>query len=216
MCFKACSVVSIKRVVVVSSISAVHMNPNWPKDRVMDEDCWSDKEYCKISEEAYNWYYLAKTMAESEALEYAKKNTVEAVTVCPSWVMGPMLQPSINSSSTCLIILLQGKFETVKNKNNVFVDVRDVAETLLLVYEKQEASGRYSCGAHHFRFGNLTDKLQAMYPNYNYPKNFVEVDEELKLSSEKLMRLGWKYRSLEETLVDTVKCIEETVLLNKD
>lgn len=47
---KACSVMSIKRVVIVSSIGAVYMNPNWPKDRVMDEDCWSDKEYCKISE----------------------------------------------------------------------------------------------------------------------------------------------------------------------
>lgn len=47
---KACSVMSIKRVVMVSSIGAVTMNPNWPKDRVMDEDCWSDIEYCKISE----------------------------------------------------------------------------------------------------------------------------------------------------------------------
>ncbi|RWR72748.1 Cinnamoyl-CoA reductase 2 [Cinnamomum micranthum f. kanehirae] len=207
---KACSVMSIKRVVVVSSIGAVHMNPNWPKDKVMDEDCWSDKEYCKISEEAFNWYSLSKTMAESEALEYAKKNTLEVVTVCPSWVMGPMLQPSINSSSTFLILLLQGKFETIENKNYVLVDVRDVAEALLLVYEKQEASGRYICGAHHFRYRDLIHKLQAMYPNYNYPKNFVEVDEELKLSSEKLMRLGWKYRSLEETLVDTVEYIEET------
>lgn len=47
---QASSVMSVKRVVVVSSASAVTMNPNWPKDRIMDEDCWSDMENCKISE----------------------------------------------------------------------------------------------------------------------------------------------------------------------
>ena len=53
---KACSVASVKRVVLVSSISAVTMNPNWPKDKVMDEDCWSDKEYCKTSKVIFmNW-----------------------------------------------------------------------------------------------------------------------------------------------------------------
>ncbi|XP_077215760.1 cinnamoyl-CoA reductase 2-like isoform X3 [Tasmannia lanceolata] len=44
---KACSAARVKRVVVVSSIATVMMNPNWPQDRVMDENCWSDMEYCK-------------------------------------------------------------------------------------------------------------------------------------------------------------------------
>lgn len=44
---KACSEAKVGRVVVVSSVSAVAMIPNWPKDRVMDESCWSDKDYCK-------------------------------------------------------------------------------------------------------------------------------------------------------------------------
>lgn len=44
---KACSKAKVKRVVYVSSASAVLMNPSWLKEQVMDETCWSDKEYCK-------------------------------------------------------------------------------------------------------------------------------------------------------------------------
>lgn len=44
---KASSEAGVKRVVVVSSGAAVVMNPNWPKGKVMDEDCWSDEQYCK-------------------------------------------------------------------------------------------------------------------------------------------------------------------------
>lgn len=44
---KACSEAKVGRVVVVSSVAAVLMKPNWPKDQVMDETCWSDKEYCR-------------------------------------------------------------------------------------------------------------------------------------------------------------------------
>jgi len=36
------------------------------------------------------------------------------------------------------------------------------------------------------------------------------------MSSEKLKMLGWKYRPLKDTLVDTVECYEEAGLLNTD
>lgn len=43
---KACSESNIKRIVIVSSVAAVLVTPNWPKDKVKDETCWSDQEYC--------------------------------------------------------------------------------------------------------------------------------------------------------------------------
>lgn len=46
---KACSEANVKRVVVVSSVAAVTMNPNWPRAQVKDESCWSDTEYCKTT-----------------------------------------------------------------------------------------------------------------------------------------------------------------------
>lgn len=60
--------------------------------------------------------------------------------------------------------------EAIENRVRMMVDVRDVAEALLLVYEKPEASGRYICAPHPIRIRDLVEKLKAKYPNYNYPK----------------------------------------------
>lgn len=50
------------------------------------------------------------------------------------------------------------------------VDVRDVAEALILAYEKPEAEGRYICTAHIFKAKSMVDMLKSIYPDYNYPK----------------------------------------------
>lgn len=44
---KACSEAKVKKVVYVSSTAAVMFNPNFPKGKVLDEDCWSDEEHCR-------------------------------------------------------------------------------------------------------------------------------------------------------------------------
>lgn len=37
----------VRRVVFTSSIGAVHMDPNRHPDKVVDETCWSDLDFCK-------------------------------------------------------------------------------------------------------------------------------------------------------------------------
>lgn len=37
----------VKRVVFTSSIGAVYMNPNRDPQAIVDENCWSDLEFCK-------------------------------------------------------------------------------------------------------------------------------------------------------------------------
>ncbi|XP_052203394.1 cinnamoyl-CoA reductase 1-like isoform X2 [Diospyros lotus] len=96
---------NVKRVVFVSSAAAVSMNPAWPEGQVKDEACWSDKEYCRKTN---NWYCLSKTEAESEALEFAKRSGLDVVRVCPTHVLGPKLQSSTNASILVLIKLLKG------------------------------------------------------------------------------------------------------------
>ncbi|KAK3232092.1 hypothetical protein Dsin_003973 [Dipteronia sinensis] len=157
----ACLKAKAKRVVVVSSIGAVIVNPNWPKDQAMDEECWSDRDSCKTTK---NYYCLGKTIAESEAFEYAKRGELDIVTVCPSIVIGTMLQPTINSSSLLLLTMLKE---------------------------------------------NFVDSMHV------YHDSFTEVDDCEKLSSEKLQDLGWKYRPLEESIVDSVMNYEERGLLLK-
>jgi nucleoside-diphosphate-sugar epimerase len=57
----------------------------------------------------------------------------------------------------------------MNNKLWHIVDVRDVADALLLLYEKPESSGRYICSSDHICTRDLVNLLK-MYPKYNYPE----------------------------------------------
>ncbi|KAA3453524.1 cinnamoyl-CoA reductase 2-like [Gossypium australe] len=208
---RACVESNVKRVVVVSSVAAVSLNPRWPVGQIKDEACWSDKEYCAATK---NWYCLSKTEAESEAFEFAKKSGLDVVSVCPTLILGPLLQSTINASSKVLINLLKEGYDSLENKIRRIVDVRDVAQALLLVYENPAAEGRYICTAHTIKARDLVDKLRSMFPQYNYPKSFTEGGEEDTVSSEKLQRLGWSYRPLEETLVDSIESYKKAGILD--
>uniref|UniRef100_A0A2P2NYV8 Cinnamoyl-CoA reductase family protein n=1 Tax=Rhizophora mucronata TaxID=61149 RepID=A0A2P2NYV8_RHIMU len=208
---EACVRAKAKRVVLVSSVAAVNMNPSLPTDQVIDESCWSSKEHCRATK---NWYCFSKVEAESKAWEYAKRTGLDLIVICPTLILGPVLQSSINASSRVLIKLLKGGHESMENKHRWVVDVRDVAEALVLVHEKPEAEGRYICTAHGVTTRNLVEKLRGMYPNYSFPKNWIDVEgEEGKVSSERLQRLGWSFCPLEETLVDSVESYRKAGML---
>ncbi|VVA23178.1 PREDICTED: cinnamoyl-CoA reductase [Prunus dulcis] len=208
---KACLEAKVKRVVFVSSVAAVIMNPRWSEGQLLDETCWSDKEYCRKTE---NWYSLSKTSAEWEALEFARRNGLDLVTVCPTLILGPILQSTVNASTLVLIKLLKEGYESLENKVRMIVDVRDVAQAVLVAYAKPEAEGRYICTGHHIKARDLVEELRSIYPDYNYPNNFMEVEEQQRLSYEKLQRLGWSARPLNETLVDSVESYKEAGLLD--
>jgi len=48
------------------------------------------------------------------------------------------------------------------------VDVRDVADALLLVYEKAESSGRYLCAPDRVSTKDMLNILKSICPDYNY------------------------------------------------
>jgi hypothetical protein len=56
-----------------------------------------------------DWYYLSKAMAEREAFAYAAKTELDAVTICPSLVIGPLMQSTVNSSSKILLNYFKGR-----------------------------------------------------------------------------------------------------------
>jgi nucleoside-diphosphate-sugar epimerase len=47
-------------------------------------------------------------MAELEAFNYAKRTGLDVVTLCPSLVIGPLLQSTVNASSGVLVDFLTG------------------------------------------------------------------------------------------------------------
>nr|XP_043613493.1 cinnamoyl-CoA reductase 1-like [Erigeron canadensis] len=206
---KACCEVNVKKVVYVSSVAAVAVLPNRP-DRPLDETFWSDQDFCRSNND---WYCLSKTKAEREAWEFSKTNGIDFKSVCPTLVIGPMLQSSMNASSLALIKYLRDGNEEVENRLRLFVDVRDLAKALLLAYEKPEANGRYICTSHEIRAKELVEMLKKYYPDYKYPTKYTEPKGVFSASSEKLQKLGWSYRPLEETLVDSVENYSQNGLL---
>ncbi|KAH9302374.1 hypothetical protein KI387_013957, partial [Taxus chinensis] len=164
---KACSVAKVKRVIMTSSVAAIFLNPNRPMDTLLDESCWSDPEYCKA---AQNWYFLSKTVSEQGAWNFSRENGLDLITICASWILGPMLQTTMNASCLSLFKLLTGEYERRDNKVIHMIDVRDCAKSHVLAYEALSAAGRYLCTAHKFKTAELIDILQRLYPQYTYPK----------------------------------------------
>ncbi|CAN6440915.1 unnamed protein product [Victoria cruziana] len=196
---KASSEARVKRVVFVSTGATITMTPNPPNDNFYDERCWSDIEFLRAK--------------ENSRLGNMQRSGLDLITLCPTMNLGPMLQGNVNGSSVFLINLLRGEKENIQNVIHVIVDVRDVAEALILVYENSEATGRYICNAHHIRARDLVEILISLYPQYNYPKQFTDVAHDKHVSPKKLKGLGWRFRPLEETLVDAIQCFCQRGLL---
>ncbi|VAI33847.1 unnamed protein product [Triticum turgidum subsp. durum] len=200
---EAASAAKVRRLVVVSSIVAVDINPkDWPTDKIKDESCWSDREFCRK-----DWYSVSKITAEEAALEYGRRTGLDVVTLNPAVVFGPLLQPTVNASSQFLIYFLKGGPDRMRNKLWHIVDVRDTADALLLLYEAPEAAGRHICAPHVITARDLLDLLKRMYPGY-------PLDHPAPMTTDKLRKLGWSCRSLEETITDSVEFCRQAGFLD--
>ena len=62
-----------------------------------------------------------------------------------------------------------GDRDTVDDKMKNVVDVRDVAEALVRVYETPEASGRYICRSYPMSMTEILEIIKSFYPNLSYP-----------------------------------------------
>lgn len=53
------------------------------------------------------WYPLSKTLAEGAAWKFAKENGIDLVTLHPGYVIGPLLQPTLNFTSEVFLNLIK-------------------------------------------------------------------------------------------------------------
>jgi nucleoside-diphosphate-sugar epimerase len=54
------------------------------------------------------WYMVSKTLAEEAAWKFAKEKGIDLVAINPSVVIGPLLQPTLNTSAGLISNLLNG------------------------------------------------------------------------------------------------------------
>ncbi|KAL2478424.1 NAD(P)-binding Rossmann-fold superfamily protein [Forsythia ovata] len=213
---RSCSKVpSIKRVVVTSSMASVIFNKN-PRnpDVVIDETWFSDSVFC---EETKQWYPLSKTLAEEAARTFADENGIDLVTIHPGYVLGPLLQPTLNLTSEAFVNLIKEGNEIWRDGVYRYVDVRDVAHAHILAFENPSASGRYCLVGSVAYSAEALKILNRLYPSLNLSANTTEnqaATPPYQVSKERTKSLGLNFTPLEVSLKDTVESLKEKNFLS--
>lgn len=206
---------SVKRVVMTSSCSAVRYDYNRSQeDPPLNESAWSNPEYCR---DYKNWYALAKTVAEREASEYAAREGLDLVVVCPSFVVGPALT-SVPSSTVLMILGLLRVADEYPNRRIGFVHIDDVVKAHLLAMEEPGAHGRYICSSDVAHFRDIMSMLRTKYPKLQIQasrcSDMKGDDIHHKLDTTKIMELGLtQFKSLEQMYDDMLQYYHQNHLI---
>ncbi|KAJ0682884.1 putative cinnamyl-alcohol dehydrogenase [Helianthus annuus] len=204
----AAKVQSLKRVVLTSSLAAVLFCDKL-RCGVVDETWFSDPAIC---EQRKLWYQLSKTLAEKAAVNFSKENGLDLVVINPAYVIGPLLQPTLNFTSEAFMRFIETGKEVFADGIYMLVDVRDAATAHILAFEKAEANGRYCIVGDVVRSSEIKMILNKLYPDLGYCLGYKDKCVETKLycvSKAKAESLGVQFTPLEESLKDTVESLKE-------
>ncbi|KAG8646266.1 hypothetical protein MANES_10G138800v8 [Manihot esculenta] len=206
---------SIKRVVITSSMAAVlYGRKSLTPDVVVDETWHSDLAVCK---EMKLWYMVAKTLAEEVAWNFAEENGIDLVTIHPAYVIGPLLQPTLNFSVEMILNIVNGA-ETYPDAYYRSTDVRDVAEAHIQAFEVPSACGRYCLVANVLHFSEVLKIVHEHFPSLHLPAKCDDKNHpflpHFKVSKEKAKTLGINFIPLEVTLKDTIESLKEKDFLS--
>ncbi|KAJ9698031.1 hypothetical protein PVL29_007238 [Vitis rotundifolia] len=200
---------TVKRVVVTSSIAAVVYSgkPRTP-EVVVDETWFSNQDIC---EELKLWYVLSKTLAEETAWKFAKEKGMDIVTINPAMVIGPLLQPTLNTSAAAILNLINGA-QTFPNFTMGWVHVKDVAEAHIQAFEIPSANGRYCLAERTVHYSEIVKILKDLFPDFQLPVKCADDHPFMptyQISKEKAKSLGIEFIPLEESLKETVESLKE-------
>jgi nucleoside-diphosphate-sugar epimerase len=231
---------SVKRVVVTSSCAAIYGDA---------EDC-AKHPNGEITEEIWNTtstlshqpYSLSKTLAEKKAWEMEKQqDRWDVVTINPSFVMGPFLNPQATTSESFNVVKQMGDGTLKMGAPRMgfgVIDVRDLAEAHFRAGTYPEAKGRHIISAHNTDLFEMTQALRPKYgkdyplPTKVAPKWLIwlvgpimtkgltrksiskNVGHPWKANNSKSVKeLGMKYRSLENTMQDSFQVLVDNKII---
>jgi nucleoside-diphosphate-sugar epimerase len=231
---------SVKRVVLTSSCAAIYTDSidcKLAPNGVLTEEIWNT-----TSSLSYQPYSYSKTVAEKKAWEMNKaQSNWDLVTINPSFVMGPALNPKDTTSESMTIVKQLGdgtmKMGVPKMGAGV-VDVRDVAEAHFQAGFRPEAKGRYITSAHNSNFLEMSQvllpKFGDRYPlpkkalpkwllmlvgpmaNKLFTRDFIRNNVNIPFNADNSKiknELGITFRSLKETMEETFQVLVDQNML---
>ncbi|AEO61496.1 hypothetical protein MYCTH_2311703 [Thermothelomyces thermophilus ATCC 42464] len=229
----AASAPTVRRVVVTSSFAAI-VDEAHVRDpsHTFTERSWNPVTLDEVHKHPSTAYRASKTFAERAAWDFVKDPAngarFDLVTVNPPMVFGPVVHylaslDAINTSNERMVDCLRGKWrEEVPSAGPVviWVDVRDVAEAHIKAgLEIPEAGGKRLF----VTAGLFSNAELARIARKNFPEDADRLPTEQTKggelpaenerfrfdNSETNKLLGIKYRSLEESVVDTIKSLKK-------
>ncbi|KAL6327743.1 hypothetical protein AAG906_024713 [Vitis piasezkii] len=112
--------------------------------------------------------YAFKDLGRGICLKFAKENKLDLVAINPGLVIGPLLQPALNTSVEPVLKLINGT-QTFPNTTYRGVDVRDVANARIQAVEVPSANGRYCLVSRVADCSEVVKILHELYPTSNLP-----------------------------------------------
>ncbi|KAJ5081744.1 hypothetical protein NUU61_010008 [Penicillium alfredii] len=208
---------TVKRVVITSSFAAIVNSKQHPK--VYSEEEWNPVTWEEALDHS-NVYRASKTFAEKAAWDFVEKEkpNFDIATVNPPLVFGPIVHylnslEALNTSNQRFRNIIQGQMKEQIAPTGTFlwVDVRDVALAHVRAIEVPEAGGqRFFVTGGYFSNKEIVDIIREAHPNFepklppkdspsDFPADIYGINNKKSLEV-----LGIKYRSLEQTVSDTV------------
>ena len=163
---------TVKRVILTSSVAAIYgdaIDSLGMPNRTFDETMWNT-----TSSTTNNEYSYSKTLAEKKAWEMCEKQKRwDLITINPSFVVGPALNPLANFQSK-KVMLQFGNGDLKYGAPDLtlgMVDVRDVGEAHLMAALNSNVSGRYILSSESLSFLELGEILKDSFGHtYPFPK----------------------------------------------
>lgn len=123
----------VKRAVHTSSSGVIGMKPGHQP---------GDENTAPSVTQLENLYFRSKKKADEAILEFTKRSRLEIVTVHPGWMHGPG-DAAPTAGGQVVLDLLARKMPALLDGGTTAVDVRDVANGMILALEKGKPSDRY-------------------------------------------------------------------------
>ncbi|OII71330.1 cinnamyl-alcohol dehydrogenase-like nucleoside diphosphate sugar epimerase [Cryptosporidium ubiquitum] len=161
-----CMCDDVKTVVLTSSIAAVV--GAYKDGKVYSEIDWNDD-----CDPLIHPYLYSKVEAEKIAYKVVDecRKSLNLIVVNPGMVIGPSYRNEINQSVQWIYNMITGRMPLTVDLQTGWVDVRDVAEIHIRLFESGDFSGRFICIEGMYTFLDVSRMIKHTSPQFNPPNH---------------------------------------------